>query len=142
MAFVVFNVSGKYFKLNDGCYKLIFAPIGSVVLEIYSQEAIMWVLGKIKGACFMPKVKDVQVIKPGPEQVEQARTWPIWQCGPSEFDWQYTQTEKCLLLEGKVTVRDEQSSVEFGPGDYVIFPEGLECVWDVHEAVKKHYTFE
>ena len=31
--------------------------------------------------------------------------------------------------------------VEFGPGDLVTFPEGLDCVWKISKPVKKHYKF-
>jgi len=41
----------------------------------------------------------------------------------------------------KVTVTDGKESVSFGPGDLVVFPEDLECTWNVHEAVTKHYNF-
>ncbi len=89
----------------------------------------------------MPTVKDVEVKKPTEQEETQAKTWPIWTCEPSKFDWQYTQTETCLVLEGEVTVSDDTAEVSFGPGDYVTFPEGLECIWDVKKAVKKHYSF-
>ena len=37
----------------------------------------------------------------------QARQWPIWSCDASTFPWQYDQRERCLLLEGDVTVTPE-----------------------------------
>jgi len=43
--------------------------------------------------------------------------------------------------EGKVTVTDGNDSVSFGPGDLVIFPEELQCTWQVTEPVKKYYNF-
>jgi len=89
----------------------------------------------------MPSVKDVIVKKPSDEEAEACKVWPIWKCEVSKFDWAYTQKETCLLLEGKVTVSDGTDSVSFGAGDLVIFPEDLECVWNVQEAVTKHYNF-
>ncbi len=89
----------------------------------------------------MPTVKDVVVRKPSDEEAATCRSWPIWKCEPSTFDWSYTEKETCLLLEGKVTVTDDKDSVSFGPGDFVIFPDGLECTWRVNEAVTKHYNF-
>ena len=89
----------------------------------------------------MPTVKDVIVKKPSDEEAETCKAWPIWKCQPSTFDWQYTEKETCLLLEGKVTVTDSTDSVSFGPGDFVVFPDGLECTWNVTEAVTKHYNF-
>ena len=92
----------------------------------------------------MPTVKDVVVRKPTPQEAAKCKKWPIWTCKPSSFDWEYTQTETCLILEGRVTVTDQpagQDSVSFGPGDLVIFPVGLQCIWTVTEAVRKHYDF-
>ena len=93
----------------------------------------------------MPTVNDIEVTKPTPQQQSTCQNWPIWTCGVSEFDWDYTQKEKCLVLEGQVTVTDRPDSgraVSFGPGDYVVFPVGLECVWKVTKPVRKHYDFE
>ena len=92
----------------------------------------------------MPTVKDVQVRKPADDEAAQCKNWPIWTCETSEFDWDYTQTETCLLLEGAVTVSDRPDSgesVAFGPGDLVVFPVGLKCVWKVEQPVRKHYNF-
>ena len=89
----------------------------------------------------MPTIKDVVVRKPSKEEEKKCKTWPIWTCKPSEFDWAYTEKETCLILEGNVTVTDDTESVSFGPGDIVIFPIDLECTWKVKKAVKKHYNF-
>ena len=89
----------------------------------------------------MPTVKDIIVRKPSEEEVSRCKSWPIWKCEPSVFDWSYTETETCLLLEGRVTVSDKTGSVSFGPGDLVILPTELDCTWQVTEAVKKHYNF-
>jgi uncharacterized cupin superfamily protein len=89
----------------------------------------------------MPTVKDIIVRKPTEEEAKNCEVWPIWKCQPSTFDWSYTEKETCLLIEGKVTVTDGKESVSFGPGDLVIFPQDLECTWQVAEAVKKHYNF-
>ncbi len=51
--------------------------------------------------------------------------WPIWTCEASSFDWTYSDKEICLLLDG----------------DLVVFPGSMNCRWDVHKAVRKHYRF-
>lgn len=89
----------------------------------------------------MPTVKDVTVKRPSEEEIAKCKSWPIWECEPSEFDWAYTQKETCLILEGDVTVKDSQSEVSFGPGDLVVFPVDLECTWQVKKPVRKHYNF-
>ena len=93
----------------------------------------------------MPSLHDVIVRKPSAEESQHCRAWPIWECGVSRFDWEYTQTETCLILEGRVEITDNPpagKSITIGPGDYVTFPTGLKCVWDIREPVKKHYDFE
>jgi uncharacterized cupin superfamily protein len=85
----------------------------------------------------------IEVRKPTPEDLQTlgALRWPIWTCGVSRFDWSYDEKETCYLLEGRVTVEAEGQSVSFGAGDLVVFPQGLSCVWNVQEPVRKHYRF-
>jgi uncharacterized cupin superfamily protein len=70
-------------------------------------------------------------------------SWPIWEKEISRFDWHYSQMEECYLLEGKVIVETKDGEKhEFGQGDFVTFPEGLSCIWDIKAPVKKHYNFK
>ena len=72
-----------------------------------------------------------------------ALSWPIWQKEVSRFDWHYDDTEMCYILEGDVTVETKDGAkVSFGPGDFVTFPKGLDCVWDIKKPVRKHYNFK
>ncbi|MFW6410312.1 MAG: cupin domain-containing protein [Halanaerobiales bacterium] len=66
-------------------------------------------------------------------------SWPIWEKEASEFDWYYDSQEICYLLQGEVEVKTDEGQVEFGAGDLVTFPAGLNCVWNIKEDVKKHY---
>lgn len=68
--------------------------------------------------------------------------WPVWECGPSVFDWHYDQEETCYILEGDITVKTVNEEVAIGPGDYVTFPKGLDCTWKVSKPVRKHYNFK
>ena len=36
---------------------------------------------------------------------------------------------------------DGGEPVRFGAGDLVVFSAGMDCIWDVHKAVRKHYQF-
>jgi len=83
----------------------------------------------------------IEVRKPTPEEEAEMKTWPTWSKEPSEFPWHYDQKETCLVLEGEVTVEAADETVSFGPGDCVIFPQGLECTWKVNKAIRKHYRF-
>ena len=81
------------------------------------------------------------VKKPTNKEVEEAQFWSIWEKEESTFLWQYDEKETCLILKGKAIVECPEGIVEFGPGDYVIFPRGLECTWDITEKIKKYYKF-
>jgi len=84
----------------------------------------------------------VEIRKPTDEEKREARSWPIWTKEVSEFPWHYDERETCLLLEGEVTVIDEQGrSLSFGAGDLVVFPSGMSCTWRITKAVRKHYRF-
>ena len=87
----------------------------------------------------------ISVTSPCPESILEElgiKTWPIWTCEASSFDWTYDDKETCLLLEGEVTVTpDGGEPVNFRSGDLVVFPSGMDCRWDVHKAVRKHYRF-
>ena len=69
--------------------------------------------------------------------------WGTWGCGASTFPWTYAEAESCYLLEGDVTVTpaDGRAPATFGAGDFVSFPAGMACTWDVRVAVKKHFLF-
>jgi hypothetical protein len=70
-------------------------------------------------------------------------SWPVWEKEVSRFDWSYDSREQCYFLEGKVTVSTRGGeNVSFGKGDFVTFPKGLACTWEIKEAVKKHYRFD
>lgn len=69
--------------------------------------------------------------------------WGTWGCGVSKFPWTYDSAESCYLLSGQVTVTpsDGRKPATFGKGDFVTFPAGMSCTWDVSEAVQKHFMF-
>ncbi|MDY6913303.1 MAG: cupin domain-containing protein [Planctomycetota bacterium] len=88
-------------------------------------------------------MSDIVVTKPSEQTLKEmaVESWPIWTCEKSTFDWHYDQKETCYLLAGDVTIKAGSEEVRFGSGDMVVFPEGLECVWQVNAPVKKHYKF-
>ena len=85
---------------------------------------------------------EIEVRRPTDEERRLFEAYPIWECEPSEFPWTYDRAERCLLIEGRVTVTTDGGEVSFGAGDLVRFPAGLSCTWRVSERVRKHYTFE
>ena len=88
-------------------------------------------------------MKKIFVKKLSEDEIRQKGiySWPIWTSEISEFPWEYSQQESCYLLEGEVEVITDTETVKIGKGDYVVFPEGLECRWKVLKPVRKHYSF-
>jgi uncharacterized cupin superfamily protein len=84
---------------------------------------------------------NLEIRKAGPAERAQAEAWALWECAPSRFEWGYAQTEECLLLEGEVMVEARGREYRFGAGDFVVFPKGLACRWNVLKTVKKRYRF-
>ncbi len=85
----------------------------------------------------------ILVEKPTSEKLKALNvlSWPIWTKEVSSFDWSYEEQEICYFLEGEVTVKTPDGDISFGKGDLVIFPQGLQCVWNIKKPVRKHYQF-
>ena len=69
-------------------------------------------------------------------------SWPVWEKEKSRFDWEYDVDEECLILEGEVVVETDDGAVEIKAGDFVTFPNGLKCTWDIKKDLKKHFNFK
>jgi len=90
-------------------------------------------------------MSEIKVEKLPEEKLKEigVNSWPIWEKEVSRFDWHYDTKETCYILEGSVTVEiPGGEKVSFGPGDFVTFPKGLDCVWNVKKPIRKHYNFE
>lgn len=90
-------------------------------------------------------MSEIKIEKPEKDKLTQmgVYSWPIWEKEVSTFDWHYDQTEVCYILAGSIRVEPRNGvPVEFGPGDFVTFPKGMDCVWKISKPVRKHYTFE
>lgn len=88
---------------------------------------------------------EIKVDKLTDEQLKKKGVfnWPVWTKEASSFPWEYDSTEECYLLEGDVTVETKDGKkVNFGKGDFVTFPKGLCCTWNIKAPVKKHYNFK
>lgn len=69
--------------------------------------------------------------------------WPVWSKEVSTFDWTYEQAEVCYILEGEAVVTPKDGEpVTIEEGDYVIFPAGMSCTWEVKSPIRKHYNFK
>lgn len=88
---------------------------------------------------------EVKVEKLNQKELEKRGvfSWPIWEKEISRFEWEYDSIEECYFLEGRVIVETKDGKkVTFGKGDFVTFPKGLLCSWEVKEPVQKHYRFK
>jgi uncharacterized cupin superfamily protein len=87
---------------------------------------------------------EIKIEKPSKDKLENLKvpSWPIWEKEVSTFPWHYDDTETCFILEGYVRVEPKSGNpVEFGPGDLVRFPKGMDCTWKISKPVRKHYKF-
>ena len=70
------------------------------------------------------------------------KSWPIWECEPSKFEWNYDEKEICLIIEGQARIITPKGHIYLiKAGDLVEFPAGLSCEWEVTKSIKKHYRF-
>ncbi len=68
--------------------------------------------------------------------------WPIWTHGEATFPWTYDADEECYILEGDVMVTpDGGEPVHVQAGDFVRFPAGMSCTWEIRKPIRKHYNF-
>lgn len=85
---------------------------------------------------------EIKIIRPDEQQKKKLGldAWPIWEKEVSTFDWSYGEQETCYILGGTAKVSPEEGNpVEFGAGDLVVFPKGMNCVWDITSSIRKHY---
>ena len=71
----------------------------------------------------------------------QIHKWPIWEKEVSRFEHNYDGSEECLFLDGEVVIETKVANYSISPGDFVIFQDGLQCIWDIKRPVRKHYNF-
>ena len=86
---------------------------------------------------------NIKISQPAIKEMEAkgVLNWPIWECEVSEFPRKYTERESCYILKGEIEVTTDVETVSIQPGDFVVFPQGLNCRWNVKSPVRKHYNF-
>ncbi|MEI8063687.1 MAG: cupin domain-containing protein [Verrucomicrobiota bacterium] len=89
-------------------------------------------------------MKDIQIVhQPSLSYLEKLGVlqWDIWEKEISEFPWYYDEQELCYFLAGEVIVTPAGGPITIMKGDFVTFPAGLSCTWQVLKPVRKHYRF-
>lgn len=62
----------------------------------------------------------------------------FWDCTAGRFNWFYDIDETACVLEGSVTIKDQEGSVRrLVAGDWIYFPKGSHAEWTVDEYVRK-----
>ena len=83
---------------------------------------------------------EIKIIKH--KNINNFKSWPIWECEESKFDWEYKEEEHCFIIRGEVIITYNQINIIIKEGDYVIFPKGLKCFWEIKKSIKKYYSFK
>ena len=88
-------------------------------------------------------MKKVIIEKLTPDEITKRKilSWPVWEKEVSRFDWKYDGDEECLILEGEVVIETGEGKYTIRKGDFVTFKDGLECVWDIKQDIRKRYNF-
>ena len=64
----------------------------------------------------------------------------IWQAQPGVLSVSYTETELCVLLEGRVRLSSDEGSVEYEEGDAFVIDAGFRGTWESIGRVTKAYA--
>lgn len=69
---------------------------------------------------------------------DQRLNTSMWDCTAGRFSWSFGYDEIVHIVEGSVTVTDEQGrSRTFGVGDVALFQRGTTTTWEVTDYVRK-----
>lgn len=131
----LFKIKINSINLNKKIKKMIKKGIFFFLISI----SIYYFYKSTKASSTEP---EIIIRKPTPSEKTKAETWPIWTKEVSEFQYNYSQTEECLIISGEVEIITKSKIYHFSSGDFVIFPKGLECRWNIKKDVKKHYNFK
>lgn len=88
------------------------------------------------------KTIEIKAMTPAEAEKLGINSWDRWGCEPSVFDWSYPEQETCFVFEGDVIVTADGEDYHITPNMLVVFPKGLECVWNVKKAIRKAYKFD
>jgi uncharacterized protein len=70
-------------------------------------------------------------------------SWASWEKEISCFEWSYDAAEVCYIFEGEAIITPKEGApVTIQRGDLVRFPAGMQCTWDIVEAIEKNYILK
>ena len=80
---------------------------------------------------------------PSPMKLEVLNVddWPVMREAVGQVKRHYPQTELSYIVEGGGSITaDGAAPVYFGPGDLVTVMPQTQCVWNITEAIERHYS--
>ncbi len=87
---------------------------------------------------------EISVVKPSEQELDDlgVDSWGVWEKEESVFEWSYSDSETCYILDGEAIVStSDGQEVKFQAGDLVTFPSGLDCRWEIIKRIKKRFAF-
>ena len=64
----------------------------------------------------------------------------VWTCTPGSFNWDYTWDETICVLQGEVTITDQEGNAStYAHGDLIFIPSGAKTKWVVTKTVRKAF---
>lgn len=64
----------------------------------------------------------------------------FWRHGPGTLAVSYSETELCVILDGRVRLTGPDGIADFGPGDAFTIASGFEGTWESIGEVTKIYA--
>ena len=86
----------------------------------------------------------ITITKPGENFLNNIKIFkkPLWEHHPAKFNWKYNEKESCYIIDGEAIIVTSCESIIISKGDFLIFPEGLKCTWEILKTIRKHYYFD
>ena len=68
-----------------------------------------------------------------------SHTAMLWRCDPMTFPYNFPGDESFVVLSGivRITLADEEVTIELRTGDVASFPKGTRSTWTVVESIEK-----
>jgi uncharacterized cupin superfamily protein len=68
-----------------------------------------------------------------------SHTAMLWRCDPMTFPYNFAGDESFVVLSGivRITLLDEETTIELRTGDVASFPKGTRSTWTVVESIEK-----
>ena len=84
----------------------------------------------------------IKVEKPTVLQLEDVKSWEVWEKEPVTFSHYYDKNESFYFLQGVAEIELEGGDTyRVTEGDFVTISAGSKTTWVIKETVRKHFLF-